>query len=222
MSDDAFARHRSLLFTVAYEMLGSAADAEDVVQETWLRWADVDHAGGARPAGLPGPHRHPSGAEPAADGGAPARGLRRRMAARAAADEPRRRRRRRARRERVDRHAHRARDARPGRARRVRAPRGVRHPLRRDRRGGRQVTGRRPPDRPPRPRPRRRSAPADAGQHAPSSRRPWTGSSPPSGTATCKASSTSWPPTSSSSPTAAASSPRLVARSRAPNGWPAS
>jgi hypothetical protein len=32
MSEDAFARHRSLLFTVAYEMLGSAADAEDVVQ----------------------------------------------------------------------------------------------------------------------------------------------------------------------------------------------
>ena len=44
MSEDAFARHRSLLFTVAYEMLGSAADAEDVVQETWLRWAKVDHA----------------------------------------------------------------------------------------------------------------------------------------------------------------------------------
>ena len=44
MNDDAFARHRSLLFTVAYEMLGSAADAEDVVQETWLRWAGVDHA----------------------------------------------------------------------------------------------------------------------------------------------------------------------------------
>jgi RNA polymerase sigma-70 factor (ECF subfamily) len=44
MSDDAFARHRRLLFTVAYEMLGSASDAEDVVQETWLRWAEVDHA----------------------------------------------------------------------------------------------------------------------------------------------------------------------------------
>ncbi|HJR24288.1 MAG TPA: RNA polymerase sigma-70 factor [Acidimicrobiales bacterium] len=44
MSEDAFARHRSLLFTIAYEMLGSASDAEDVVQETWLRWADVDHA----------------------------------------------------------------------------------------------------------------------------------------------------------------------------------
>src|ERR671934_277684 len=44
MTDDPFVPHRSLLFTVAYEMLGSAADAEDVVQETWLRWANVDHA----------------------------------------------------------------------------------------------------------------------------------------------------------------------------------
>jgi len=43
MSEDAFATHRSLLFTVAYEMLGSATDADDVVQETWLRWADTDH-----------------------------------------------------------------------------------------------------------------------------------------------------------------------------------
>lgn len=44
MTDDPFVAHRSLLFTVAYEMLGSAADAEDVVQETWLRWADVEQA----------------------------------------------------------------------------------------------------------------------------------------------------------------------------------
>jgi RNA polymerase sigma-70 factor (ECF subfamily) len=44
MSDDPFVTHRSLLFTVAYEMLGSAADAEDVVQETWLRWADIGDA----------------------------------------------------------------------------------------------------------------------------------------------------------------------------------
>jgi RNA polymerase sigma-70 factor (TIGR02957 family) len=38
----AFLAHRNLLFTVAYEMLGSASDAEDVLQETWLRWVDVD------------------------------------------------------------------------------------------------------------------------------------------------------------------------------------
>ncbi|MFW6201190.1 MAG: RNA polymerase sigma-70 factor [Gemmatimonadota bacterium] len=44
MSDDPFITHRSLLFTVAYEMLGSAADAEDVVHETWLRWAEIDEA----------------------------------------------------------------------------------------------------------------------------------------------------------------------------------
>ncbi|HET6509353.1 MAG TPA: RNA polymerase sigma-70 factor [Baekduia sp.] len=44
MTADPFVTHRPLLFTVAYEMLGSAADAEDVLQESWLRWADVDQA----------------------------------------------------------------------------------------------------------------------------------------------------------------------------------
>jgi RNA polymerase sigma-70 factor (TIGR02957 family) len=44
MTEDPFAAHRSLLFTVAYEMLGSVADAEDVVQETWLRWAALQDA----------------------------------------------------------------------------------------------------------------------------------------------------------------------------------
>jgi RNA polymerase sigma-70 factor (ECF subfamily) len=44
MTGDPFTAHRSLLFTVAYEMLGSAADAEDVVQESWLRWADADRS----------------------------------------------------------------------------------------------------------------------------------------------------------------------------------
>ncbi|WP_250300977.1 RNA polymerase sigma-70 factor [Streptomyces sp. A 4/2] len=44
MTEDPFVAHRSLLFTVAYEMLGSAADAEDVLQESWLRWADIDRS----------------------------------------------------------------------------------------------------------------------------------------------------------------------------------
>jgi RNA polymerase sigma-70 factor (TIGR02957 family) len=44
VGDDPFVAHRNLLFTVAYEMLGSAADAEDVLQESWLRWADVDRS----------------------------------------------------------------------------------------------------------------------------------------------------------------------------------
>ncbi|GAA6526525.1 RNA polymerase sigma-70 factor [Intrasporangium sp. DVR] len=44
MDVDPFMTHRNLLFTVAYEMLGSAADAEDVLQESWLRWAGADQA----------------------------------------------------------------------------------------------------------------------------------------------------------------------------------
>jgi RNA polymerase sigma-70 factor (ECF subfamily) len=44
MTIDPFVTHRALLFTVAYEMLGSGADAEDVVQESWLRWTAVDHS----------------------------------------------------------------------------------------------------------------------------------------------------------------------------------
>ncbi len=44
MSEDPFVVHRGLLFTVAYEMLGSAVDAEDVLQESWLKWDRVDQA----------------------------------------------------------------------------------------------------------------------------------------------------------------------------------
>ena len=47
MTDDPFVAHRSLLFTVAYELLGSAADAEDTVQETWLRWDGIGADGRA-------------------------------------------------------------------------------------------------------------------------------------------------------------------------------
>ena len=45
----AFDRHRRLLFTVAYQMLGSVADAEDVVQDAWLRWSATDRADVADP-----------------------------------------------------------------------------------------------------------------------------------------------------------------------------
>ena len=44
MDDDPFVAHRSLLFTIAYEMTGSAADAEDVVQDAWLRWDGIGEA----------------------------------------------------------------------------------------------------------------------------------------------------------------------------------
>jgi len=44
-----FARHRNLLFTVAYEITASVGDAEDVVQETYLRWAQAaEQPGGIR------------------------------------------------------------------------------------------------------------------------------------------------------------------------------
>ena len=44
-----FTEHRRLLLGVAYRMLGSMADAEDVVQEAWLRWSTVDESTPADP-----------------------------------------------------------------------------------------------------------------------------------------------------------------------------
>ncbi|HEY0535559.1 MAG TPA: RNA polymerase sigma factor SigJ [Actinoplanes sp.] len=40
---DVFEDHRGLLFSVAYQVLGTVVDAEDVVQDTWLRWRTADH-----------------------------------------------------------------------------------------------------------------------------------------------------------------------------------
>ncbi|SJM57937.1 putative sigma factor [Frigoribacterium sp. JB110] len=48
-STRAFSAHRRLLFTIAYEILGSVADAEDVVQEAWIRW-DAGDRGDVRDA----------------------------------------------------------------------------------------------------------------------------------------------------------------------------
>jgi RNA polymerase sigma factor (sigma-70 family) len=44
-----FNQHRELLIAVAYRVLGGVTDAEDVVQEAWLRWAKVDPAEVADP-----------------------------------------------------------------------------------------------------------------------------------------------------------------------------
>src|SRR5438093_9372170 len=40
-----FEEHRRLLFSIAYRMLGSVADAEDVLQESFLRWQEAIEAG---------------------------------------------------------------------------------------------------------------------------------------------------------------------------------
>lgn len=39
---EVFEEHRPVLMGVAYRMLGRVADAEDVVQEAWLRWSGAD------------------------------------------------------------------------------------------------------------------------------------------------------------------------------------
>lgn len=41
---EAFEEHRSLLLAAAYRMLGSLAEAEDAVQEAWLRWDGADRS----------------------------------------------------------------------------------------------------------------------------------------------------------------------------------
>ncbi|WP_279214416.1 RNA polymerase sigma factor SigJ [Delftia acidovorans] len=44
-----FERHRPRLFGLAYRMLGQRADAEDLVQEAWLRWHGAERAGIEQP-----------------------------------------------------------------------------------------------------------------------------------------------------------------------------
>ena len=42
--DTAFTAARPRLFAIAYRMLGSRADAEDVLQDAWIRWHQTDQA----------------------------------------------------------------------------------------------------------------------------------------------------------------------------------
>ena len=41
MGSDAFETHRRFLMRLAYRMLGSVSDAEDIVQDAWLRWHEA-------------------------------------------------------------------------------------------------------------------------------------------------------------------------------------
>ncbi|GAA3384729.1 RNA polymerase sigma-70 factor [Cryptosporangium minutisporangium] len=43
--EQSFAQHRPLLFAIAYRMLSSVSEAEDIVQDAWLRWSRVDSSG---------------------------------------------------------------------------------------------------------------------------------------------------------------------------------
>src|SRR5262245_3721973 len=49
---DVFTTDRPLLFSIAYRMLGSASDAEDVLQDAWLRYRGVDAAAVRTPKAL--------------------------------------------------------------------------------------------------------------------------------------------------------------------------
>jgi RNA polymerase sigma-70 factor (TIGR02957 family) len=49
VTTDVFAAHRRLLFSVAYRILGTAADAEDAVQDAWVKWSAADRADVAEP-----------------------------------------------------------------------------------------------------------------------------------------------------------------------------
>lgn len=44
-----FTRHQDRCFAAAYRMLGSVADAEDTVQEAWLRWSAHNRSAVANP-----------------------------------------------------------------------------------------------------------------------------------------------------------------------------
>ena len=146
---------RPRLIRVAYRMLGSVADAEDVVQDAFLRWLDADRDAVREPEAYPAPRRHAPLPRPAEIGAAAARNLCRALAAGAGGRGGGGR----------DRRRHAAADAGAraavaARARRLPAARRVRRRLRGGRRDDRPRTGGLPPARQPRARACPRRAPA--------------------------------------------------------------
>jgi len=75
-----FADHRNLLFSIAYRILGSAADAEDVIQDGWFKVVGGRPLSGLRSEGLPRPHRVEPVDGAASLDAAPTRNLRRTVA----------------------------------------------------------------------------------------------------------------------------------------------
>jgi RNA polymerase sigma-70 factor (ECF subfamily) len=49
LDQQVFNQHRNLLFSVAYRILGTAADAEDAVQDAWIKWSAADRSQVAEP-----------------------------------------------------------------------------------------------------------------------------------------------------------------------------
>nr|WP_317891418.1 sigma factor [Saccharopolyspora pogona] len=49
LDQQVFHQHRNLLFSVAYRVLGTAADAEDAVQDAWIKWSAADRSQVADP-----------------------------------------------------------------------------------------------------------------------------------------------------------------------------
>ena len=79
---------RPHLMSVAYRLTGTVADAEDIVQEAWLRWDRPVPRRDRRPAGVADHRGEPARPGPVAVGRAPARDVHRALAARAGGDRP--------------------------------------------------------------------------------------------------------------------------------------
>ena len=77
----AFLSVRPRLFGIAYRMLGSAAEAEDIVQDVWVRWQTTDRSAGSRCRGISRDDGDTSGDQRHAVGTLASGDVRRRLAA---------------------------------------------------------------------------------------------------------------------------------------------
>ena len=78
----SFSQHQPLLFAVAYRVLRSTADAEDLLQETFIRWQQMSEVEIESPRALLGDDSDPSLHQPSAIGASTTRRILQSMAAR--------------------------------------------------------------------------------------------------------------------------------------------